>query len=64
MDINGYEIKDGVLDLSEAPVTKLENKLAEAVKAAEEAQAKAAAAKDDYLRLMAEFDTFRRRHQD
>lgn len=41
--------------------SELENKLAEAVKAAEEAQAKAAAAKDDYLRLMAEFDTFRRR---
>ena len=41
--------------------SELDSKLAEAVKAAEEAEAKAAAAKDDYLRLMAEFDTFRRR---
>ena len=41
--------------------SELDSKLAEAVKAAEEAEAKAAAAKDDYIRLMAEFDTFRRR---
>ena len=36
-------------------------KIDEALKAAKEAEEKAAAAKDDYLRLMAEFDTFRRR---
>ena len=37
------------------------DKINEALKAAKEAEEKAAAAKDDYLRLMAEFDTFRRR---
>lgn len=40
---------------------KEEQKLEEALNAAKEAEAKAAAAKDDYIRLMAEFDTFRRR---
>ena len=42
---------------SESPA----NKIDEAIKAAKEAEEKAAAAKDDYIRLMAEFDTFRRR---
>lgn len=42
-------------------VDKLTEELAQARKDAEDAAAKAAAGKDDYLRLMAEFDTFRRR---
>ena len=43
-------------------VEDLEKKLAEAQKAAEAAEAKAQDAKEDYLRLMAEFETFRRRN--
>ena len=39
----------------------LQDQLADALKKADEAEAKAADQKNDYLRLMAEFDTFRRR---
>jgi len=45
----------------EKRIAELEAALAEAEKAAEEAKAKADGLKNDYLRLMAEFDTFRRR---
>ncbi|MBR6054737.1 MAG: nucleotide exchange factor GrpE [Bacteroidales bacterium] len=44
-----------------SPAEGSADKIEEALKAAKEAEEKAAAAKDDYLRLMAEFDTFRRR---
>ena len=44
-----------------SPAEDNADKINEALKAAKEAEEKAAAAKDDYLRLMAEFDTFRRR---
>lgn len=40
---------------------EIEDKIKQLEQAAKEAESKAAAAKDDYLRLMAEFDTFRRR---
>ena len=43
-------------------VEELEKKLAEATKNAEELEAKCKEAKDDYIRLMAEFETFRRRN--
>ncbi|MBQ3765578.1 MAG: nucleotide exchange factor GrpE [Bacteroidales bacterium] len=39
----------------------LQDQLADALKKADEAAAKAAEQKNDFLRLMAEFDTFRRR---
>lgn len=42
-------------------VEELEKKLAESDKKAEEFEAKYKDAKDDYVRLMAEFETFRRR---
>ena len=42
-------------------IEELKSELEKARKEAEDAAAKAAAGKDDYLRLMAEFDTFRRR---
>lgn len=42
-------------------VEELEKKLAESNKKAEEFEAKYKDAKDDYVRLMAEFETFRRR---
>ena len=42
-------------------VEELEKKLAESTKKAEELEAKCKEAKDDYVRLMAEFETFRRR---
>lgn len=42
-------------------VSETEEKLADALKKADEAEARSADAKGDYLRLMAEFDTFRRR---
>ena len=41
---------------------ELEKKLAESTQKLEEAEKKAQDAKDDYLRLMAEFETFRRRN--
>ena len=41
---------------------ELEKKLAESAQKLEEAEKKAQDAKDDYLRLMAEFETFRRRN--
>ena len=44
-----------------SPAEDNADKINEALKVAKEAEEKAAAAKDDYLRLMAEFDTFRRR---
>ena len=40
---------------------ELQDQLADALKKADEATAKAAEQKNDFLRLMAEFDTFRRR---
>ena len=40
---------------------ELQDQLADALKKADEAAAKAAEQKNDFLRLMAEFDTFRRR---
>jgi molecular chaperone GrpE len=40
---------------------ELQDQLADALKKADEADAKAAEQKNDFLRLMAEFDTFRRR---
>ena len=45
----------------EARLEGLNEELEEAKKISEEAEKKAEAAKSDYLRLMAEFDTFRRR---
>ena len=45
----------------EAHIEGLNEQLEEAGKKAEEAEKQAADAKSDYLRLMAEFDTFRRR---
>ena len=45
----------------EARLEGMNEKLDEAKSATEEAEKKAEAAKADYLRLMAEFDTFRRR---
>ena len=45
----------------EARLEGLNEELEEAKKTSEEAEKKAEAAKSDYLRLMAEFDTFRRR---
>ena len=45
----------------EARIEGLNEELEETVKKTEEAEKKADAAKGDYLRLMAEFDTFRRR---
>lgn len=45
-----------------AKVEELQKQLDEKSKALEEAEAKAREGKDDYLRLMAEFETFRRRN--
>lgn len=42
-------------------VEELEKKLAESEKKAEELETRCKEAKDDYIRLMAEFETFRRR---
>ena len=59
---NIEEAADGKkLAALEARIEGLNEQLEEAGKKAEEADKKAADAKADYLRLMAEFDTFRRR---
>ena len=59
---NIEEAPDGKkLAALEARIEGLNEQLEEANKKAEEAQKQAADAKADYLRLMAEFDTFRRR---
>ena len=63
------EVKEEVVTKKEAKkIKELEKKLAESQKKAEESEKKAEEAearckdaKDDYLRLMAEFETFRRR---
>lgn len=49
------------LKKAEKRVEELEKKLEESEEAAKSAEEKCSAAKNDYLRLMAEFDTFRRR---
>jgi len=49
------------LKKAEKRVEELEKQLEESETAAKGAEEKASAAKNDYLRLMAEFDTFRRR---
>ncbi len=53
--------EDKRLSALQGQVEELTASLEEARKAAEEAAAKEADRKNDYLRLMAEFDTFRRR---
>lgn len=53
--------EDKRLNALQGQVEELTAALEEARKAAEEAAAKEADRKNDYLRLMAEFDTFRRR---
>ena len=59
---NIEEAADGKkLAALEARIEGLNEQLEEAAKKAEEAEKKAADTKADYLRLMAEFDTFRRR---
>jgi len=59
---NIEEAPDGKkLAALEARIEGLNEQLEEASKKAEEAEKQAADAKTDYLRLMAEFDTFRRR---
>ncbi len=59
---NIEEAPDGKkLAALEARIEGLKEQLEEAGKKAEEAEKQAADAKADYLRLMAEFDTFRRR---
>ena len=59
---NIEEAPDGKkLAALEARIEGLNEQLEEASKKAEEAEKQAADAKADYLRLMAEFDTFRRR---
>jgi molecular chaperone GrpE len=59
---NIEEAPDGKkLAALEARIEGLNEQLEEAGKKAEEAEKQAADAKADYLRLMAEFDTFRRR---
>ena len=59
---NIEEAPDGKkLAALEARIEGLNEQLEEAGKKAEEAEKQAADAKSDYLRLMAEFDTFRRR---
>ena len=59
---NIEEAPDGKkLAALEARIEGLNEQLEEANKKAEEAEKQAADAKADYLRLMAEFDTFRRR---
>lgn len=59
---NIEETTDGKkLAALEARIEGLNEQLEEANKKAEEAEKQAADAKADYLRLMAEFDTFRRR---
>ena len=55
------EIDGKKLAALEARLEGLNEQLEEAKAAAEETQKKAEATKADYLRLMAEFDTFRRR---
>lgn len=49
------------LKKAEKRVEELERQLEESENTAKSAEEKASAAKNDYLRLMAEFDTFRRR---
>ena len=59
---NIEEAADGKkLAALEARIEGLNEQLEEAAKKAEEAEKKAADTKADYMRLMAEFDTFRRR---
>ena len=59
---NTGEVADGKkLAALEARIEGLNEQLEESEKKVEEAEKKAADAKADYLRLMAEFDTFRRR---
>ena len=55
------EKKPSGLEKLEKKIESLNAELEKAHAAAEEATAKVAAGNDDYLRLMAEFDTFRRR---